>query len=106
MLLAASVVLAGVGCKGPDRKEVCRVALETFDKDWTKRLETTKDDATKKRMQIALDRMREKFGPYCEAASEQDLDCIQKGANIVKDPQCKEAAEAMKKILVPSMHED
>lgn len=104
MLLAASLLVAG--CKGPDRKEVCRVALETFDKEWSGRMDAAKDEAQKKKMQTALERMRAKFTPYCESASEFDLDCIQKGANIAKDPACKAAFEALRKIIAPAPHDE
>jgi len=53
----------------------------------------------KSKMEVALKRVQEQFPAYCETAPQEDIDCISRGTEMMSDPKCKRALDAMKKMF-------
>src|SRR5262245_20612023 len=94
--LVLVVVLFACSNKHNDRKEMCRVALRTLEDGLETQIRSQKDPDLKSRFQAVLQRAREKFTPYCESASEEDIDCLSQGTPALGDPKCKHAVDGMK----------
>jgi hypothetical protein len=82
--------------KHNDRKEMCRVALKTLEDGLQTQIKSQKDPELKSRFEAVLKRAQERFTPYCESASEEDIDCLSQGTPALSDPKCKHAVDGMK----------
>jgi hypothetical protein len=98
--LALVLVVVAACSKGNDRKQVCKVALETLTSGLETELKLQKQPEIKAKLEDMIKRAQDKFPAFCESASEQDLDCLARGTDAFNDTKCKFAVDAVKKIFL------
>jgi hypothetical protein len=97
--LALLVVVIAACSKGNDRPQMCKVALDTLVAGLEDQVKIQKDPTIKGKFQDVIKRARDKFPAYCESASEEDIDCLSRGAPALSDPKCKHAVDGMKTVF-------